>query len=78
MTERKYLSKSIFKDDKINNTEIKLNNDTKIKPTNQENNIKIYHEHNNGHKINHLDKDKRRMKINGKFFTIKKNLGKYY
>ena len=80
MTERKYLSKSIFKDDKINNTEIKLNNDTKIKikPTKQENNIKIYHEHNLGHKINHLDNDKRRMKINGKLFTIKKNLGKYY
>ena len=86
MTERKYLTKSAIKKDYINNTEIKSMNDTKIiKPKKYDNNIlnniKVYHhEHNNNkeHKINHLDNDIRRMKINGKLFTIKKNLGKYY
>ena len=83
MTERKFLSKSALKNDYINNTEIKSinNSKNKLKPKKQEitlNNIKTYNEHNHEHKLNHLDNDKRRMKINGKLFTIKKNLGKYY
>jgi len=48
-------------------------------------NIKAYHDHDHDHhehhehkKITNIENDKRRLKINGKLFTIKKNLGKYY
>ena len=86
MTERKYISKSIFKDDNINNinnTEIKISNKSKIKDRQKKKeniltNIKIYHEHHEHNKNTNIENDKRRLKINGKLFTIKKNLGKYY
>ena len=86
MTERKYISKSIFKDDNINNinnTEIKISNKSKIKDRQKKKeniltNIKTYHEHHEHNKNTNIENDKRRLKINGKLFTIKKNLGKYY
>ena len=89
MTERKYNSKSIFKDDNINtikNTEKKISSISKIKEKQKrkENiitNVKTYNEHHEHHehnKMTNIENDKRRLKINGKLFTIKKNLGKYY
>ena len=91
MTERKYISKSIFKDNDvniINNTEKKISNFSKTKDKQKKKekiitNIKAYHdnehhEHHEHKKINNIENDKRRLKINGKLFTIKKNLGKYY
>ena len=89
MTERKYISKSIFKDNdinNINNTEMKISNISKIKDKQKKKektitNIKAYndhHEHHNHKKITNIENDQRRLKINGKLFTIKKNLGKYY
>ena len=83
MTERKYHSKSVFKNDNINNinnTEIKIINKSKIKEKDkkQENNIKLFHQQHEQNKITNIENDKRRLKINGKLFTIKKNLGKYY
>ena len=89
MTERKYISKSIFKDNdinNINNTEMKISNISKIKGKQKKKektitNIKAYndhHEHHNHKKITNIENDQRRLKINGKLFTIKKNLGKYY
>ena len=89
LTERKPLSKSIFKDDNINNitnTEMKIYNKSKskIQKNKKENivtNIKAYHEHHEHREHNkniNIENDKRKLKINGKLFTIKKNLGKYY
>jgi len=86
LTERKPLSKSIFKDDNINNitnTEMKIYNKSKskIQKNKKENivtNIKAYHEHHEHNKNINIENDKRKLKINGKLFTIKKNLGKYY
>ena len=83
MTERKYHSKSVFKNDNINNinnTKIKIINKSKIKEKDkkQENNIKLFHQQHEQNKITNIENDKRRLKINGKLFTIKKNLGKYY
>ena len=89
MTERKYISKSIFKDNDINNvnnTEMKISNISKIKDKQKKTektitNIKAYndhHEHQNHKKITNIENDQIRLKINGKLFTIKKNLGKYY
>ena len=89
MTEIKYNSKSIFKDDNINtikNTEKKISSISKIKEKQKrkENiitNVKTYNEHHEHHehnKMTNIENDKRRLKINGKLFTIKKNLGKYY
>jgi hypothetical protein len=84
MTERKYMSKSIFKDNNINNinnnTEMKILNKSKTKDNHYKKeklitNIKAYNEDN---KIINIENDKRKMKINGKLFMIKKNLGKYY
>ena len=37
-----------------------------------------YHEHHEHNKNINIENDKRKLKINGKLFTIKKNLGKYY
>ena len=88
MTEKKYMSKSIFKENNnFNNTEMKIKNyskfkDKQIKKENNINNIKPYHEHNEHHELNKKQKidnnDMRKIKINGKLFMIKKNLGKYY
>ena len=86
LTERKPLSKSIFKDDNINNitnTEMKIYNKSKskIQKNKKDNivtNIKAYHEHHEHNKNINIENDKRKLKINGKLFTIKKNLGKYY
>ena len=88
MTEKKYMSKSIFKENNnFNNTEMKIKNyskfkDKQIKKENNINNIKLYHEHNEHHELNKKQKidnnDMRKIKINGKLFMIKKNLGKYY
>jgi hypothetical protein len=87
MTERKYMSKSIFKDNNINNinnnTEMKILNKSKIKDNHYKKeklitNIKAYNDHNEDNKIINIENDKRKMKINGKLFMIKKNLGKYY
>ena len=86
MTERKYISKSIFKDDnknKINNTEMKITNISKIKDKQNKkeniiNNIKAYNNNRENNKMTNIENDKRRLKINGKLFTVKKNLGKYY
>ena len=89
LTERKPLSKSIFKDDNINNitnTEMKIYNKSKskIQKNKKEHivtNIKAYHEHHEHREHNkniNIENDKRKLKINGKLFTIKKNLGKYY
>ena len=92
LTERKHISKSIFKDDNINNinnTEMKIHNKSKskiqkIKKENIVTNIKAYHEHHEHHEHHdhnkniNIENDKRKLKINGKLFTIKKNLGKYY
>ena len=87
MTEKKYMSKSTFKEDNnLNNTEMKIKNysklkDKQIKNENNINNIKPYHEHNH-HELNKKQKidnsDMRKIKINGKLFMVKKNLGKYY
>ena len=87
MTERKYMSKSIFKDNNINNinnnTEMKILNKSKTKDNHYKKeklitNIKAYNDHNEDNKIINIENDKRKMKINGKLFMIKKNLGKYY
>ena len=86
MTEKKHMSKSIFKDgniNNINNTEIKIKNKSKIKDKqiykdNIINNIKPYHEHHEKNKSNINDNDIRKIKINGKLFLVKKNLGKFY
>ena len=88
MTEKKYMSKSIFKENNnFNKTEMKIKNyskfkDKQIKKENNINNIKPYHEHNEHHELNKKQKidnnDMRKIKINGKLFMIKKNLGKYY
>ena len=88
MTEKKYMSKSIFKENNnFNNTEMKIKNyskfkDKQIKKENNINNIKPYHEHNEHHELNKKQKidnnDIKKIKINGKLFMIKKNLGKYY
>ena len=88
MTEKKYMSKSIFKENNnFNNTEMKIKNyskfkDKQFKKENNINNIKPYHEHNEHHELNKKQKidnnDMRKIKINGKLFMIKKNLGKYY
>ena len=89
LTERKPLSKSIFKDDNMNNitnTEMKIYNKSKskIQKNKKEHivtNIKAYHEHHEHREHNkniNIENDKRKLKINGKLFTIKKNLGKYY
>ena len=42
------------------------------------NNIKPYHEHHEKNKSNINDNDIRKIKINGKLFLVKKNLGKFY
>ena len=88
MTEKKYMSKSIFKEDNnLNNTEMKIKNysklkDMQIKNENNINNIKPYHEHNEHYELNkkkNMDTNEmRKIKINGKLFMVKKNLGKYY
>ena len=88
MTEKKYMSKSIFKEDNnLNNTEMKIKNysklkDMQIKNENNINNIKPYHEHNEHYDLNkkkNMDTNEmRKIKINGKLFMVKKNLGKYY
>ena len=88
MTEKKYMSKSIFKEDNnLNNTEMKIKNysklkDLQIKNENNINNIKPYHEHNEHYELNkkkNMDTNEmRKIKINGKLFMVKKNLGKYY
>ena len=88
MTEKKYMSKSIFKEDNnLNNTEMKIKNysklkDMQIKNENNINNIKPYHEHNEHYEFNkkkNMDTNEmRKIKINGKLFMVKKNLGKYY
>jgi len=86
MTERKYNSKSIFKNDVINNiknTEKKFSSISKIKDKQKKNeniltNVKTYNEHHEHNKMTNNENDKRRLKINGKLFTIKKNLGKLY
>ena len=88
MTEKKYMSKSIFKEDNnLNNTEMKIKNYSKlkdklIKNENNINNIKPYHEHNEHYEFNkkkNMDTNEmRKIKINGKLFMVKKNLGKYY
>ena len=88
MTEKKYMSKSVFKEDNnLNNTEMKIKNysklkDMQIKNENNINNIKPYHEHNEHYELNkkkNMDTNEmRKIKINGKLFMVKKNLGKYY
>ena len=88
MTEKKYMSKSIIKEDNnLNNTEMKIKNysklkDMQIKNENNINNIKPYHEHNEHYELNkkkNMDTNEmRKIKINGKLFMVKKNLGKYY
>jgi hypothetical protein len=88
MTEKKYMLKSIFKEDNnLNNTEMKIKNysklkDKQIKNENNINNIKPYHEHKEHHELNKKQKidnnEMRKIKINGKLFMVKKNLGKYY
>ena len=86
MTERKYNSKSIFKNEVINNiknTEKKFSSISKIKDENKKKeniltNVKTYNEHHEHNKMTNNENDKRRLKINGKLFTIKKNLGKLY
>ena len=88
MTEKKDMSKSIFKEDNnLNNTEMKIKNysklkDMQIKNENNINNIKPYHEHNEHYELNkkkNMDTNEmRKIKINGKLFMVKKNLGKYY
>ena len=88
MTEKKYMPKSIFKEDNnLNNTEMKIKNysklkDMQIKNENNINNIKPYHEHNEHYELNkkkNMDTNEmRKIKINGKLFMVKKNLGKYY
>ena len=88
MTEKKYMSKSIFKEDNnLNNTEMKIKNysklkDMQIKNENNINNIKPYHEQNEHYDLNkkkNMDTNEmRKIKINGKLFMVKKNLGKYY
>ena len=82
------MSKSIFKEDNnLNNTEMKIKNysklkDMQIKNENNINNIKTYHEHNEHYELNkkkNMDTNEmRKIKINGKLFMVKKNLGKYY
>ena len=82
------MSKSIFKEDNnLNNTEMKIKNysklkDMQIKNENNINNIKPYHEHNEHYELNkkkNMDTNEmRKIKINGKLFMVKKNLGKYY
>ena len=78
MTEKKYMSKSIFKEDNnLNNTEMKIKNysklkDMQIKNENNINNIKPYHEHNEHYELNkkkNMDTNEmRKIKINGKLF----------
>ena len=88
MTEKKYMPKSIFKEDNnLNNTEMKIKNysklkDKQMKNENNINNIKPYHEHKEHYELNKKQKmennEMRKIKINGKLFMVKKNLGKYY
>ena len=88
MTEKKYMSKSIFKEDNnLNNTEMKIKNysklkDKQIKNENNINNLKPYHEHKEHYELSKKQKndnnEMRKIKINGKLFMVKKNLGKYY
>ena len=71
MTERKYMSKSIFKDNNINNinnnTEMKILNKSKTKDNHYKKeklitNIKAYNDHNEDNKIINMENDKRKMK----------------
>ena len=86
MTERKYNSKTIFKNDDINNiknSEKKFSSISKIKDKQKKKeniitNVKTYNEHHEHNKMTNNEKYKRQLKINGKLFTIKKNLGKLY
>ena len=86
MTERKYNSKSIFKNDDINNekniekkfSSISKTKDKQKKKENIITNVKIHNEHHEHNKMTNNENDKRQLKINGKLFTIKKNLGKLY
>ena len=82
------MSKSIFKEyNNLNIIEMRIKNysklkDKQIKNENNINNIKPYHEHKEHHELNKKQKidnnEMRKIKINGKLFMIKKNLGKYY